>query len=145
MVFTSLLSKASDLVVVGLVDKVPIKTRCLFNTSTDFLVLASEYYGVFYSAPDPEGSFYNLVTQAQINSVRNGGLNAIYDKVNTNVNFQANPEDVIATWICSELGDPSTPPVYDASMTYQDISTDLANRNLIFAGENNAYGSCFRT
>jgi len=145
MVFTSLLSKASDLVVSGLVNEVMIDTRCPFNTSTDFLVLASEYYGEAYSAPDPEGSFYNLVTQAQINSVRNGGLDAIYDKVNTNVNFRATPEDVVATWTCNELGDPYTPPVYNAFMTYQDISTDLANMNLIFAGENNAYEACFRT
>ncbi len=30
-------------------------------------------------------------------------------------------------------------------MTYQSISTDLANRDLIFAAVNNAYISCFRT
>jgi len=145
MVFTSLLSKASDLVVSGLVNNVMIETRCPFNTSTDFLVLASEYYGVAYSAPDPEGSFYNLVTQAQINSVRNGGLDAIYDKVNTDIRFRANSKDVLASWTCNELGDPSTPPVYDAYVTYQNISTDLENRNLIFGGQNNAYISCFRT
>jgi hypothetical protein len=145
MVFTGILSKASDLVVLGLVNEVMIETRCPFNTSTDFLVLASEYYRKSYSSPDPEGSFYNLVTQAQINSVRNGGLNAIYDKVNTNINFRASPEDVVANWTCSELGDPSTSPVYDASTTYQSISTDLASRNLIFTGVNNAYRSCFRT
>ncbi|KAE9382219.1 hypothetical protein N431DRAFT_425663 [Stipitochalara longipes BDJ] len=145
MVFTSLLSKASDLVVLGLVNEVMIETRCPFNTSTDFLVLANEYYGVAHSAPDPEGSFYNLVTQAQINSVRNGGLDAIYGKVNTNINFRANPEDVVANWTCSELGDPSTSPVYDSYTTYQNITTDLANRNLIFADVDNAYISCFRT
>jgi hypothetical protein len=131
--------------VLGLVNEVMIETRCPFNTSTEFLVLASEYYGESHSAPDPEGSFYNLVTQAQINSVRNGGLNAIYDKVNTNINFRANPEDVVATWTCNELGDPSTSPVYNAYTTYQSISNDLANRNLIFAGANNANCSCFRT
>jgi len=145
MVFTSLLSKASDLVVSGLVNSVMIETRCPFNTSTDFLVLASEYYGVDYSAPDPEGSFYNLVTQAQINSVRNGGLDAIYDKVNTDIRFRANSQDVLASWTCSALGDPYLYPTYDAYATYENISTDLANRNLIFGDQNNAYTSCFRT
>lgn len=50
-----------------------------------------------HSALDPEGLFYDLVTQAQVNSVWNGGLDTIYDKVNTNINFRANPKDIMAS------------------------------------------------
>jgi hypothetical protein len=99
MVFTSLISKASDLVVLGLVNEVMIETRYPFNTSTNFLVLASEYYGKAYSAPDPEGSFYNLVTQAQINSVRNGGLNAIYESATRSTRISIFAQAQRTSWL----------------------------------------------
>src|ERR1700761_3073115 len=137
MIFTSLLSKASNLAVTGLVNNVTIITRCDFNTNTDFLVLAPEYYGVNFGAPDPQGSFYNLVTQAQVNSIRNGGADGIYNKVNTDVQFRADANDVYANWKCNGLGDPSQAPTYDANQNYSAIVADLWHKNLVFADQNN--------
>jgi hypothetical protein len=77
-------------------------------------VLAPEHYGGQNLSAPELSSFYNLVTQAQVNSVRYGGADAIYNKVNTDVSFRADPNDIFATWRCNELGDPSTAPVYDA-------------------------------
>jgi hypothetical protein len=117
MLFAGLLSKGSDLAVSGLVNKVMIETRCPFNVSMpNYLVLAREYYSQSGSAPDPMGSFFNLATQAQINSVRNGGLDAVYAKFNDDVDFRATYRDVAANWTCNELVAVSA-AVYDPSLT----------------------------
>jgi hypothetical protein len=144
MIFSSLLSKASNLAVAGLVNNVTIVTRCHFNTSGDYLILAPEYYGQNFGSPDVDGSFYNLVTQAQINSVRHGGVDAIYKKVNTDVSFRADPSDVYANWRCNELQDQSIAPIYDAYRNDSEIWSDLGERNLLFTSGQNAGVACWR-
>jgi hypothetical protein len=73
MLIISLLWLASDLAVSGLVTTVEIPGRCPFNTEGPISVFTVEhpfvYRGIFNAEP-----LYNLISQAQTTSIRNGGF-----------------------------------------------------------------------
>jgi hypothetical protein len=129
MLITSLLWLASDLAVSGLVTTVEIPGRCPFNTEGPISVFTVKhpfvYRGIFNAGP-----LYDLISQAQTTSIRNGGLDGIYAKVNSDSNFRADPKDVLGQWRCSDTG--VIKPTFEADISPQDILGNLSSWGYLF-------------
>jgi hypothetical protein len=129
MLMTSLLWLASDLAVSGLVTSVEIPSRCRFNTEAPisvFTVKTPFVYRNLYNA----GPVYELISQAQTTSIRNGGLDGIYAKVNSDSNFRADPKDVLGQWSCNDTG--VIKQTFEADISPQDIQGNLASWGYLF-------------
>lgn len=137
MLITSLLWLASDLAVSGLVVTVQVPARCPFNTEGPISVFTVKHpfvYRNLYNA----GPGYDLISQAQTASVRNGGLDGIYVKVNSDSNFRADPKDILGQWSCRDTG--VIPPTFDEYVWPNDIMAELSSSGFLFSKTNY---SCF--
>ena len=105
MIVASVLGLLCDLAVSGLVTTTEIVARCHFNTSGPYTALSTLPFAPIFMSLAPQGYTYNLITQAQGTSVRNGGLDGVYKKINGDPSFRAASEDIIARWKCQGLGE----------------------------------------
>lgn len=135
MILTGALATIADLVVSGLVVTENVSSRCTFNTSGLYSVIAADYFDNAYVGPANTGAFYNLITQAQQISVRNGGIDAIYDKVNGNPEFLATNEDSLGTWHCEDVNNEQTfPSDTDPNL----LVSDLQSQDLLYSNSSSA-------
>jgi hypothetical protein len=130
MILASLLGIAGDLAVSGLVVTVSAVSRCPFNTSGPYTV------SMLNSRPDitietaPFGASYQMISQARLTSLSNGGLGGIYGKVNGDPAFRADTSDVVGQWKCQDLGDDRSFPM---NVSIDDIYSDLDSQGLLFS------------
>jgi hypothetical protein len=129
MIFASLLGITCDLAVSGLVVTTSVISRCPFNTTGPYTVLTVTPFSNVYTEVPSAGGTYNLITQAQATSQRNGGLDGIYRKVNTDLNFRAASEDIVGSWICD---DPGVQRTFPGDLLPQNITTILQDDGLLF-------------
>jgi hypothetical protein len=128
MIIAGAMWTAADLAVSGLVTTVNEPDRCHFNTSGLYEVITAEPFYNYISAQS-YGNLFNLVTRAQATSQTNGGLEGIYEKVNSDLMFRADTQDVVGKWNCQDVGDDQQ---YPAGEDYNALFSDLASRNLLF-------------
>ena len=128
MAFAGVLWLVSDLAVSGLVVTVDIVTRCPFNTTCLYSVISAVEFTAYVGALN-SGALFKMVSQAQLTSVANGGLDGIYLKVNGDANFRADDEDVIGQWNCEQSGGQM---VYPDGTNPNTIIADLTSRGLLF-------------
>ena len=129
MILASVLALLCDLAVSGLVTTTEVVTRCHFNTSGPYTALSTLSFGYLSITKNPEGYTYNLITQAQSTSVRNGGLDGVYKKMNGDPSFRAASEDIIASWKCQHLGEDRT---FSIHSTIEEIYSNLTRDGLLF-------------
>jgi hypothetical protein len=125
MLATTLLAPASVLAVGGLINSVQIPGRCEFVQG---LVLNPS--GPFdYTGPPVNGLPQHVALNAQLTSTANGGLQGVYQKVNSDLTFSAQLQDVLAAWICTNVNDDIT---YVTGTKPADIIQDLQDRNYLY-------------
>jgi hypothetical protein len=129
MLIASLLWLSSDLAVSGLVTTVEIPGRCPFSTKGPHSVFTVERPFV-YRRISSAGPLYDLISQAQITSIRNGGLGGIYAKVNDDPNFRADPKDILGQWRCNDTG--VIKPTFEADILPQYIQGNLTSGSYLF-------------
>lgn len=134
MLFCSLLWLASDLAVSTLVTTTMQPSRCLFNTTGKFQVMSLVDFHAWVGVTNV-GPIYNLIYQAQLTSIQNGGLNGIYKKINTDPNFRADSRDVLGQWVCEFTG---VEAIYTGDASPAAIESDMLSRGLIY-GESYDY------
>jgi hypothetical protein len=71
-----------------------------------------------------------LVTQAQTNCRTNGGLDGIFKKVNTDMQFRADEDDVVGKWACEVTED----RIFPVSTSATTISTSSQEAGLLLNG-----------
>ena len=77
-----------------------------------------------------------MVSQAQITSKENGGLQGIYRKVNTAPNFRADPQDILGSWNCVDIYHDI---VYNAwEVSYTDTMKDLVSKGYLYENTSTA-------
>ena len=140
MILASVLGLLCDLAVSGLVTTTEVVARCHFNTSGPYTALSTLPFAPISMSLAPEGYTYNLITQAQSTSVRNGGLDGVYKKINGDLSFRAASEDIIARWKCQGLGEDRS---FSIDTKPIDIYKSLLRDGLLFnesaADEYNSY------
>jgi hypothetical protein len=129
MVLASLLALAGDLAVSGLVVTASATSRCLFNTSGPYTVMMQNSRPDITIEPGPFGANYQMLSQARLTSLNNGGLGGIYGKVNGDPTFRADSSDVVGQWNCQDLGEDISFPM---NASYDDIQSDLTTHGLLF-------------
>jgi hypothetical protein len=129
MIVASLLGITCDLAVSGLVVTTSVISRCPFNTTGPYTVLTVTPFSDVITEVGNSGLTYNLITQAQATSQRNGGLDGIYRKVNTDLNFRASSEDIVGSWVCD---DTRIQRNFSGNLLPQDITTGLQDEGLLF-------------
>jgi hypothetical protein len=129
MIFASVLGIVCDLAVSGLVVTTTVISRCPFNTTGPYTVLTVKPFFNVYTEVPSAGGTYNLITQAQATSQRNGGLDGIYRKVNADLNFRAASEDIVGSWICD---DPGVHRTFSGDLLPENITTILQDEGLLF-------------
>jgi hypothetical protein len=127
MILAGLIDIIADLSVAGLVNSEYVYARCNFNTTGYYIVFGTEAQTAPI-VPETRGTPFDLITQAQQISIRNGGLDGIYDKANSNLNFLAAQEDIIGTWNCLDVNNDQT---YDFDSNMTNILTDLIKKRLL--------------
>ena len=73
-----------------------------------------------------------MVNQAQTSSRENGGLSGIFRKVNGDVNFRADVQDIIGHWNCVYVQDIT----YNGNTTQDEVINDLTSRGYLYNGTN---------
>jgi hypothetical protein len=129
MIFASVFGIVCDLAVSGLVVTTAVISRCPFNTTGPYTVLTVNPFSNVYTEVPSAGGTYNLITQAQATSQRNGGLDGIYRKVNGDLNFRATSEDIVGSWICDDTGVHRN---FAGDLLPQNITTILQDEGLLF-------------
>ena len=129
MILASLLWIASDLAVSGLVVTVDAVGRCPFNTSGVYTVMMENFRPNISVEPSPFGGLYQVISQARITSLNNGGLGGIYGKVNGDLGFRADSFDIVGQWKCQDSGDDRS---YAANTSIDTILQDLNSHELLF-------------
>jgi hypothetical protein len=71
------------------------------------------------------------VTQAQLTSSNNTGLEGIYRKVNNATNFRADEEDVLGAWTCVDEGG----LLFDPSYSAKSIVQSLYSKGMLFTND----------
>jgi hypothetical protein len=124
MVILFALSKVTDLLTTTFVVQVEVKSRCQFgeglvlNTTGPFLT----------AAPPSNGIPYIVAHNAQYFSLNNTCPIGIYAKVNRDITFCPDTQDILDSWVCS-TGDhrPYTPGYNQLS-----LAEDLINQGLLY-------------
>lgn len=122
MIAAFVLDRASDLTS-ALIQSVPVHDRCKFGTG---LVLGDK--GLLSLVPW-NGAPYSVVSQAQVTSLLNGGLQGIYRKSNRDINFAADYQDVLGYWNCTRN---ILQFNYPSSVAVETISSDLYERGMLY-------------
>ncbi len=126
MLFASVFALVADLAVNVLVLNKSVVKRCEFDQG---LVIQVPLPGASqWGSPPPLGYPALIASNAQWNSFTNDGLVGIYRKANSDVNFMAQPEDVMGFWQCSN----PTNETYDSSWDADSIGADLQNKGLLY-------------
>lgn len=137
MILASLLSIGCDLAVSGLVVSVDVVSRCPFNTTGMYSAIANTPIPA-RTLVESAGTLFNIVTQAQSTSLLNGGLDGIFRKVNTDIKFRADTEDIFGQWECDATGEqrrfPVTNPITadEAFTALENIAIALQEDGLLF-------------
>src|SRR5579871_4769335 len=129
MILASVLGITCDLAVSRLVVTTAVISRCPFNATGPYTVLTVKPFSNVYTEVPSAGGTYNLITQAQATSQRNGGLDGIYRKVNGDLNFRATAEDIVGSWICD---DPGVHRKFAGDVLPTNITTILQDNGLLF-------------
>ncbi|KAN0093494.1 hypothetical protein V8E51_016678 [Hyaloscypha variabilis] len=79
--------------------------------------------------PAPFGATYQMISQARLTSLRNGGLAGIYGKVNGDPSFRADPSDVVGQWKCQDSGPDIAFPV---NASFESIYREFDSQQLVF-------------
>ncbi len=128
MSVVSMLSFACDLAVSVLVVTTHTPGRCHFNTTGGYAVLSQVVLDL-YEGSNAEGPLYDMVTNAQATSLRNGGVQGIYVKVNDDQNFRPDEQDVVGTWVCEATGSSKT---FSKNSSVDTIVQGLLDDGLLF-------------
>lgn len=128
MLLVSVLSLVCDLTVSALVVTTHAPGRCQFNTTGGYAVLSNVVFDL-YIGTNTAGPLYDMVTQAQAISLRNGGVSGIYVKVNNDQNFRPDEHDIVGSWLCEATGPQRT---FDASTTPELVVQELVDKKLLF-------------
>ncbi|KAJ5776972.1 hypothetical protein N7520_000218 [Penicillium odoratum] len=135
MVILFALSNITDLLTANFVVQVPVRSRCLFgeglvlNTTGPFLAVA----------PPSNGMPYIVAHNSQYFSVNNNCSIGIYAKVNQDVDFCPDTEDIFGSWTCSTEGTRTYSASYDRGL----VTDDLIEQGLLYsnrAGEYSGFG-----
>ncbi|KAJ5538982.1 hypothetical protein N7513_007314 [Penicillium frequentans] len=138
MVILFALSKITDLLTANLVTQVPIKSRCPFgegmvlNTTGPYLL----------TAPPSNGMPYIVAHNSQYFSLHNTCAVGIYAKVNQDVTFCPDTQDILGTWVCST----DATRTYSAAYNMAELSADLIEQDLLYpdpTGEYSAFGEYY--
>jgi hypothetical protein len=129
MIFASLYGVASDLAVSGLVVTVNAVSRCPFNTSGPYVVEMQDTPMNLTIEPAPFGATYQMISQARLTSLQNGGLGGIYGKVNGDPSFRADSSDVVGQWKCQDSGADISFPM---NASFDSIYQELDSQQLVF-------------
>lgn len=128
MLLGSVLSLVCDLTVSALVVTTHTPGRCHFNTTGGYAVLSNVVFDL-YVGTNTAGPLYDMVSQAQARSLRNGGVSGIYVKVNNDQNFRPDEHDIVGSWLCEATGSQRT---FDASTTPESVVQELVDEKLLF-------------
>ena len=109
---------------------VSVPSRCDFGRG---LVLDEQNPSLIH--PSPNGAPVFVVTQAQMASLNNTGIEGIYKKVNNS--FRADKQDVLGSWICADQGALS----FDVSYSPEVIVQTLCSKGLLFTTSPAAEGT----
>ncbi len=137
MIFAGLYGIASDLAVSGLVVTVNVAGRCPFNTSGPYVVEMQNTPMNLTIEPAPFGATYQMISQARLTSLQNGGLAGIYGKINGDVSFRADPTDVLGQWKCEISG---ADMVFPMNASLDNIYQEFYSQQLVF---NESWTSCY--
>jgi hypothetical protein len=129
MLMTSLLSLWGDLVVSGLVTSVQLPRRCAFSTEGPISVFTVKQPFIYRGIPNV-GPLYDLISQAQTTSIRNGGLDGVFAKVNNDSTFRADPKDILGEWRCSDAG--VIKQTFEADILPEDVLRNLSSWGYLF-------------
>ena len=124
MIAASVVSLVADLASSTLVYERDIVSRCLFGQG---LVVESSKSS--WGTPPPNSKASLIVSNAQIFSFDNQGAVGIYRKVNSDVNFYAEYEDLLGWWNCEDVGQDET---YDPSVSVGDLTESLVQLGLLY-------------
>jgi hypothetical protein len=128
MILSGMMWTTADLAVSGLVVTINVPGRCTFNTSGLYEVVYNQPYNN-YITPYSYGSLFNLIIGAQATSQTNGGIEGVYQKVNSDTTFRADTQDIVGKWNCSDVGDDQN---YPAGKNITDVFNDLWSQNLLY-------------
>jgi hypothetical protein len=128
MLVASILGIICDLAVSGLVVTTNIVSRCPFNTTGMYTTLSDAHFNLLVG-PDSAGTLFNIITQGQATSRLNGGVDGIFKKVNTDINFRPDSRDIVGRWVCNATGEENSFPA-DTNAT--DIVQLMLERGLLF-------------
>ena len=129
MILASVFFIAADLVVSTFVVPVTVADRCQFNTTINYMVSGTNQTVMGPMTPSNLGALWDTITSATFMSQSNGGLTGIFKKANRDVNFRADPEDIVGGWKCETGGQDVQ---YGVQEDPDVILTDLASRNLLY-------------
>jgi hypothetical protein len=121
MVFAYLLHLGSDYTT-ALLSTVSVRDRCAFGTG---LVMSQTKMALV----PWNGSPYTVVTQAQVTSLLNGGLQGVYKKVNRALDFAADASDILGQWQCTRS---PTELDYPADVSVDDTVVSLQDHGLLY-------------
>lgn len=139
MLLAAALSLVCDLAVSSLVVTTQVVDRCHFNTTGIYATLSTVDFN-FFVGVESAGALYDLVTRAQGTSLLNGGIDGIYHKVNSDLTFRADKEDIVGQWNCTPTGAERTfPTSYNTTEQMQTIGETLTLEGLIFSNTSYAY------
>jgi hypothetical protein len=128
MLVASILGIVCDLAVSGLVVTTDVVSRCPFNTTGMYTTLSDAHFNL-YVGTDSAGTLFNIITQGQATSRLNGGVDGIFKKVNTDINFRPDSRDIAGRWVYNATGEENSFPA-DTNVT--DIARLMQERGLLF-------------
>jgi hypothetical protein len=131
MVLIFALSKLADLITTTLVQQVPFQSRCAFGEG---LVLNQTGPALFLYPP-VNGAPFIVAHNSQYFSLNNSCLYGIYNKVNRNINFCPEDQDIISTWSCYSGSTLS----YPAGYSLDAIAADFQSQNLLYSDISDTY------
>lgn len=123
MTLVTALALTSDLAVAGLVKSIQVPSRCEFGRG---LVINKANGSLL--RPSPNGAPVYLITQAQMTSTNNTGLEGIYRKVNNATSFRADQQDTLGAWTCADQGILN----FDAAYSPKNIVDALYSKGYLF-------------
>lgn len=133
MLLVTVLGFVSDLAVSGLVVSTQVVDRCHFNTTGVYSTLSDDDFGLKMGVANA-GVLYDLVLGAQATSQLNGGIDGIYQKVNSDLTFRAQKRDTVGQWECNSTGEERTfPASYNTTENMDTIGEALEQEGLLFA------------
>jgi hypothetical protein len=129
MILSGVMWLLADLVVSGFVVTVNVVDRCPFNTTSYVVIGIPDENKIGPFSTGNVGAPWDIITRAVETNQINGGMDGIFHKVNTDLSFRADEQDLIGGWQCQHVGqDARYIPREDPNV----IAKDLFSRDLLY-------------